>query len=99
MAGDYQDAVAEFKDAIGLDPGDAVSYISMADALSLEGHAAEALPLIETAMRLDPHHPPYFHSSLGMAQYKLQQFKDAAASFEEAARLDPSAMRLAMGAS
>ena len=87
--GDYRGALAEFKEAIVLDPGDAVSYISMADALTYVGRAAEALPLISTAMRLDPLHPPYFTSSLGMTQYKLGEFKDAAASFEEAARLDP----------
>ena len=87
--GDYRGALAEFKEAIVLDPGDAVSYISMADALTQVGRAAEALPLIRTARRLDPLHPPYFTSSLGMAQYKLGEFKDAAASFEEAARLDP----------
>jgi adenylate cyclase len=87
--GDYRGALAEFKEAIVLDPGDAVSYILMADALTLVGRAAEALPLIRTAMRLDPLHPPYFTSSLGVTQYKLGEFKDAAASFEEAARLDP----------
>jgi TolB-like protein/Flp pilus assembly protein TadD len=87
--GDYEGAVAEFKDAIARDPGDAVSFISMADALTSFGRAAEALPLIATAMRLDPHYPSYFLSSLGMAHYVLEQFKDAAVAFEEAARRDP----------
>ena len=85
---DYLSAVAEFKNAIVLDPSDAVSYISMADALTLLGRPTEALPLIRTAMRLDPHHPPYFLNSLGMAQYKLQQFEDAAVSFQQVIRLD-----------
>jgi adenylate cyclase len=82
-------AIAEFKEAIVLDPGDAVSYISLADSLTFASRPSEALPLIRTAMRLDPRHPPYFYTSLGMAQYRQQQFEEALASFDRTARLDP----------
>jgi hypothetical protein len=40
-------------------------------------------------MRLDPHPPPLFWFFLGLSQYYLQQYNDAAASLEIATRLNP----------
>jgi hypothetical protein len=40
-------------------------------------------------MRIDPHYPPYFLNFLGLAQYKLRQYDEAAASFEQAVSHDP----------
>jgi adenylate cyclase len=37
-------------------------------------------------MRLDPHHPPGHLITLGQAQFEMEQFKEAAATFERAVK-------------
>ena len=44
---------------------------------------------IRFAMRLDPHYPSEYVHFLGLAQFALGQFGDAASSFETAIRLNP----------
>jgi len=83
------EALAEFKEAIALDSGDALSYAYIGGTLIRSGRAAEAIGHIRTAMRLDPHYPPLFIDYLGRAQFALGQFEEAAASFEEAVKLSP----------
>jgi len=82
-------ALAEFKEAITLDSGDALSYAYIGAILIRRGRAAEAIGHIRTAMRLDPHYPPLFVDFLGRAQFALERFEEAAVSFEEAVQLSP----------
>ena len=58
--GAYAKGIAGFKEAIAFDPSDSWSYAQLALTLSLAGRAAEAIPFINTAMRIDPHYPPQF---------------------------------------
>ena len=83
------EALAEFKEAIALDSGDALSYAYIGAILIRSGRAAEAIGHIRTAMRLDPHYPPLFIDFLGRAQFALGQYEEAAASFEETIQLSP----------
>ena len=85
----FKEALVEFKEAIALDPGDSWSYALAALALVNAGRQTEAMPYINTAMRLDPHPPPLFLFYLGLTQFGLKQFEDAAASLEAATRLSP----------
>jgi TolB-like protein/class 3 adenylate cyclase/Tfp pilus assembly protein PilF len=87
--GSFQDALAEFKEAITLDPGDAWSYAFVAVTLTSLNRSAEAIPYIDAAMRLDPRFPPLFLYILGFAQYHLTQYSDAAQSLESATRRNP----------
>jgi tetratricopeptide (TPR) repeat protein len=86
---EFPKAIGEFKTAIALDPTDSWSYAYMASTLTFAGRPAEALQYIETAMRVDPRYPPTFLFFLGFAQYSLEQFEDAAVSFEKATKLNP----------
>ena len=79
-------ALAEFKEAIALDPGLSSSYQLVAFPLISSGRPAEALHYIDIAMRLDPHPPANFMFALGLAQFSLEQFESAAASLESATR-------------
>ncbi|HUL05408.1 MAG TPA: adenylate/guanylate cyclase domain-containing protein [Candidatus Acidoferrum sp.] len=81
-------ALAEFRAALVLEPGDAWTYAYMSGALTTAGQPAEAVSYIRTAMRLDPRHPPAFHYFLGMAQFASENFDEAAASLETATRLN-----------
>jgi len=85
----YPEAIAEFTQAIALDPSDSWSYAYMARTLTFAGRPAEALQYVSTAMRIDPHFPPIFLSFQGFAQFGLERFEDAAASLEKATKLNP----------
>ena len=82
-------ALAEFKEAIALDPGLSSTYQLVAFPLISSGRPAEALHYIDIAMRLDPHPPANYMFALGLAQFSLEQFESAAASLESATRLNP----------
>lgn len=96
----YPKAIANFNDAIALDPSDSWSYAYMAYALTFAGRPSEALPYIRTAMRLDPHYPPIYLGFLGFAQFGLEQYEEAADSLEKATKFSPedSAALLLLGA-
>ncbi|HKP23412.1 MAG TPA: adenylate/guanylate cyclase domain-containing protein [Dongiaceae bacterium] len=83
------DAIAEFSEAIALDPSDSWSYAYMARSLAFVGKPKEALQYIRTAMRLDPHHPPVFLAFLGLAQFGMEDYEGASVSLREATRLNP----------
>jgi adenylate cyclase len=85
----FDQAIAQFKEAIELDPGDSFSYAYMGGALYSSHRAAEAVAQIRFAMRLDPHYPSEYVHFLGLAQFALEQYGQAAASFETAIKLNP----------
>jgi adenylate cyclase len=67
----YDQAIAEGERAIALDPNNALSYNRQGAALNFAGRPAEALPMMERAMRLDPHYPPFY---LGVTNLFLPYF-------------------------
>jgi adenylate cyclase len=87
--GSINTAIAEFKEAIALEPGDSWGYVNMALGLTAAGRSDEAIAHIGTAMRLDPHPPPVFLHYLALAQFVAQRFDEAAASLEQATKLGP----------
>ena len=87
--GRHTEALAEGGKAIGVDPNDADSYVALAGALSMAGNPSEALQLIQKAMRLNPHFPPFYLYDLGLAQFGTGDFGSAAATFEKATALNP----------
>jgi adenylate cyclase len=92
MAGGYglwPEAIADFNQAIALDPSDSQSYAYMARSLAFLGRPTEALQYIETAMRVDPHYPPLYLALRGLAQFGLEQYREAAVSLEQATKLNP----------
>ena len=84
------EAIKEFKEAIALDPSDSWSYAFAAFALANAGRASEAIPYINAAMRLDPRPPALFLYYLGVAQFNLEQFENAAQSLEQATQANPN---------
>ncbi|NIS80939.1 MAG: tetratricopeptide repeat protein, partial [Anaerolineales bacterium] len=86
---EHEKAIAEAQRAIALDPNDGDSYHSMAHALIFAGRPKEALDFVEKAMRLDPHYPAYYLVVLGHAQFSMEEFEEAATSFERALKRNP----------
>jgi tetratricopeptide (TPR) repeat protein len=82
-------ALAEYKEAIALEPGNSWSYALMALTLTSAGRPAEAIPHIRMAIRLDPHYPSFFMFVLGLTEFSLENFEAAAAAAENSVALNP----------
>ena len=85
----YDDAVLEAEKAVALDDNDATALAGLADALIKANRPAEGLDYIKQALRLDPHHPPSHLIILGAAQFGMEDFDAAAATFERAVKRNP----------
>jgi TolB-like protein/class 3 adenylate cyclase/rhodanese-related sulfurtransferase len=88
-AGFYDLAVTEAASAVALDGNDAAAHAGLAEALIFADRPGEALGPIQTAMRLDPHHPPSYLITLGAVQFGGEQFDEAVATFERAVKRNP----------
>jgi TolB-like protein/Flp pilus assembly protein TadD len=84
--GQHQDSITEATRAIALDGGDPVGYLAMARALIWAGSPVEGADFINKAMRLDPNYPPEYLHWLGVAQFSMERFEEAATTLEEAIR-------------
>jgi TolB-like protein/class 3 adenylate cyclase/rhodanese-related sulfurtransferase len=84
--GFYENAVSEAEIGIALDANDATAYEGLANALILAERPAEGADFIRQAMRLDPHYPPSYLITLGRAQFQMERFDDAAATFNRAVK-------------
>jgi adenylate cyclase len=87
--GKHEQAIAEAERAIALDANDPVGYEAMAVALVFAGRSAEGADMIGRAMRLDPRHTHEYSYWLGLAQFGMERFDDAAMSLTQASRADP----------
>jgi TolB-like protein/predicted Zn-dependent protease len=85
----YDEAIAEAERAIALDPNYPDGYFMMGWVLTFAGRSAEAVDYFKRAMRLDPRYPGGFLYYLGLAQYCLEQYEEAATSLEKSQKLNP----------
>jgi len=88
----YDQAIVEGKRAIALDPNNDFSFDRQGVALSFAGRPAEALPLIEQAMRLNPHYPPFYLGDLGWIYLLTGRYAEAVATLKEATSRGPTLM-------
>ncbi|WP_050577469.1 winged helix-turn-helix domain-containing tetratricopeptide repeat protein [Sinorhizobium arboris] len=84
-------ALDEIQKAIALDPGEPWNYAVMSWILTSSGRSREAVAHIRTAMRLEPHSPPYFFFVLGLAQFSNGDYAEASTSLEKVIGLSPDA--------
>src|SRR5262245_37288034 len=87
--GDPTGAIAEFKEAIAQNPGDAWNYGLMGWALTGNGQPAEAVGHFETALRLNPKDSIFLTFWLGAAQFGQGKFDIAAQTLEAVTRANP----------
>jgi len=83
------EAVREAEKAVALDGNDATSHATLANALVVDGRLQDGADAIRKAIRLDPHHPPNYLAILGAAQFGLEQFEEAAKTFERTLKRNP----------
>jgi serine/threonine-protein kinase len=71
--GNFQEAVAEHRTAIGLKPDNPNAHFNFSAALQLSGKMAEAIAESREAIRLNPHYPEA-HSNLGIALHAQGEY-------------------------
>ncbi len=88
-AGHYQKAVEAFKDAINLEPDNALAYYQLGLAAGRLGRHSEALQAFNKVVRLIPDSAAACYNS-GVAHGELGQYGEAIAAFERAIALKPA---------
>jgi len=86
----HDQAVAEVERAIALDPNDADAYARLAHILKIVGRSEEAIEAMKKAMRLNPHHPPFYLFELGFAYYLTGRNEEAIAALKKSLTSDPN---------
>ncbi|NOT55108.1 MAG: tetratricopeptide repeat protein [Deltaproteobacteria bacterium] len=89
----YDPALAAARRAVALDPNGADACVTLGEILSCVGQAAEAIELVEKALRLDPHYPPSYLFALGQAYYLADRSADAIAAFQRLFTRSPDHVR------
>ncbi len=79
---EYEKAIADAEQAITLNPNEAKAQFAMGESLIFAGRSAEAIDFLKRAMILDPKYPGYYMFALGLAQFCLEKYGEAATSLE-----------------
>jgi len=86
----YEEAIAEARRAILLDPNFAEGYARLGQILNFVGRPQEGIDLVENAMRLDPHYPSTYLVYLGQAYYEMGKYQEARSFCNRAVSRSPS---------
>ncbi len=86
--GDLDSAVAFYRQAVALSPGDPDAWYSLATALAEKGNHGEALVALDAALQQDAKRPDAWNA-LGVAYAASGKPRDAEAALEKAVALDP----------
>jgi len=87
-AGRFEDAIAEWRKALELDPGDAAAVSNLGAALHGAGRLEEAAREFARALELDPDNVRA-HANIGIALASSGKYDEAARHFERALELRP----------
>jgi len=79
---EYDKALADAQEALTLNPSDPKAQYAMGESLVFAGRSAEAIGFLQKAMELDAKHPGYYIFMLGLAQFCLERYEEAAISLE-----------------
>jgi adenylate cyclase len=78
------EAVTVLLKSVALDPSDTWNYLSLANALNLNGRPKEALSYLEAAARVDPHSwMGYRLYQAGLAEFGQEKFEEAVRTIEK----------------
>jgi tetratricopeptide (TPR) repeat protein len=88
-AGSLNAALAEYREAARLSPGDFHVHNNLGSLWNTLGKPEEALAEYRLAVQINPNFPP-LHDGIGMVLLKFGRFDEAMSQFAEAARLEPS---------
>ena len=86
----FKEAIEEAERSIALNPNDASSHYTMAEALVYGGNPHKGIEYIETAMRLDPRYQTDPLYLLGIAHFSMRQYEKAVSLLERALKRIPA---------
>jgi TolB-like protein/DNA-binding winged helix-turn-helix (wHTH) protein/Flp pilus assembly protein TadD/rhodanese-related sulfurtransferase len=89
--GRYQEAMAVAEELVARFPNNPAGFFDLAQSKTMAGHAEEAIPLSESAIRLDPQSPWLFnrYRDLGVASLLLGRDEDAVRFLERSLSINP----------
>jgi len=90
QVGYWRNSETLFRRALAVTENNSVANHNLGNYLMAEGRLSEAIPYLQTAVRIDPDSPPA-HTDLGSALAQSGQLPDAIAQFEQAVELAPNA--------
>ena len=88
----HDKALAAAKRWVEIEPGNAGAHANLAGTLLFSGEPEQVEGLIKKAMRLDPFYPFYYPLYVGMAQFTMRRFADAAQSLKRSVTRNPHAL-------
>jgi adenylate cyclase len=88
----FDRAIAEFREAINLNPSFAAPHVLLGQMHLYRGHPEEAVIFAEKGIRLDPRNPRQFMwlPALAGARYQLRQYQEAVLIGRQAWALNPN---------
>ncbi|HWY50773.1 MAG TPA: tetratricopeptide repeat protein [Chthoniobacterales bacterium] len=86
--GFVDEAIAQSKRSIEIDPDYQFGHYNLAAALMEKGEPDEAIPHLRTVLKMNPNHPKAYYT-LGNALSKKGEVDEAAASYKRALQLQP----------
>jgi tetratricopeptide (TPR) repeat protein len=89
---DYDKAIADYTEAIRLDPGDEIAYTARGNAWRARKEYEKAIADYTEALRVNPRYALAFNNR-GNAWWARKEYEKAIADYTEALRLDPKDAR------
>lgn len=86
-AGEYENAAAQFREAVKEDPTNAEAYYYLGMSY-IDDHTFDAIDAFKTALNLDPRYLNAF-CSLGIVYNKLEMYREAVRTLKQALEIDP----------
>lgn len=87
--GKADEAIAEFRKAVSLDPNHTTARLNLAYTYDRQGRSEEAMSEYQKVVELDPK-SHFAHNNLGVLHDKKGLYDEAIGQFEKALQIDPS---------
>ncbi len=96
VKGVHDQAIAAGERAVALSPNHADNTANLACSYAVSDRSAEAIPLLQRAIRLSPIYPTWYLNILGFANFRAGQHDDAEAALKLALQREPANARCRM---
>ena len=96
-AGEIEQAIARFDQAIALNPSNSDILVDSTNPLLYVGRTDEAIDRIKLAMGIDPFYPDWFNWQMGWALYEKNDCGAALAAMQKMSRIPIGAHRMLAG--